>query len=150
MVVLSILKIRSSSSLPKNIMNIAITNLQSKFPIPQKKITRIITLSAKRLKLNLEEVSVVFVGEGRMRTLNKMHLRHDYVTDVLTFGYKARGEVVICPSVASSNAHHFKSSLERELLLYVVHGLLHLAGFNDHKPADIARMRLKEEELLRL
>ncbi len=131
-------------------MNISIVNFQHKFPIPQKKITRIVTAAVKRLKLKLGEVSVVFVGEQRMRTVNRTHLKHDYVTDVITFDYKTLGEIIICPSVASTNARRFGNSLERELVLYVVHGLLHLAGYDDHAPADIARMRLKEEELMRL
>lgn len=131
-------------------MNVSIANLQNKFPIPQNKITRLVIKAAKHLKLKREELSVVFVGRQRMRTINRTHLKHDYVTDVITFDYKTSGEIIICPSVASSNARRFDSSLERELLLYVVHGLLHLAGYDDHAPADIARMRAKEEELMRL
>lgn len=131
-------------------MNVSIVNLQHKIPIPKKKITRAVALASHRLKLKLKEVSLVFVGQKRMRTINKTHLKHDYVTDVITFDYKSSGEIIICPSVAALNARQYANSVESELLLYVIHGLLHLAGFDDHKPSDIARMRRKEEELLNL
>ncbi len=80
-----------------------------------------------------------------MRHFHKEYLGHDDVTDVLTFDF---GEIMICPKVAAANARRFKTSTEYEIVLYVIHGLLHLAGYNDHKSGDIKRMRAKEKELL--
>ena len=94
-------------------------------------------------------LSIVFVGTRRMRAINKKYLNHDYVTDVLTFDLGGgSGEIIICPRVASANAKENKTSTENELILYVVHGILHLAGFNDHTPHDILQMRRMEKELL--
>ena len=90
----------------------------------------------------------MFVGSRRMRTINKKYLGHDYVTDVITFDLEGSAEIIICPQVALSNAKIHGVSISKELLLYVIHGFLHLAGYDDHKPQDIVRMRLKEKQLL--
>jgi len=84
-----------------------------------------------------------------MRVINKKYLGHDYVTDVLTFALDAHAaEIIICPQIAHVNARLYRSSTERELVLYVIHGILHLAGYDDHKPLDIIQMRHMEKELL--
>ena len=85
-----------------------------------------------------------------MRAVNKKYLGHDYVTDVLTFdfGKNQQGEIIICPRVARAQALAHQTSTENEIILYVIHGILHLAGFDDHKPKDILRMRRMEKKLL--
>jgi len=94
-------------------------------------------------------LSVVFVGTKRMRRVNRAYLGHDYATDVLTFDLgDGNGEVIVCPRVAFVNARAHRTSTENEIILYVVHGILHLAGFNDHDPKDIIKMRAMEKELL--
>ena len=95
-------------------------------------------------------LSIVFVGTRRMRTINKKYLGHDYVTDVLTFDLRGgHAEIIICPQVACNNARSYNSSTEKEIILYVVHGILHLAGYDDRSPKDIARMRRMENEFLK-
>ena len=84
-----------------------------------------------------------------MRSLNRKYLGHDYATDVLTFdlgGWNA--EIIICPRVAHANARRFKTSTRHELLTYAVHGILHLAGYDDATRAQRSRMRRMEERLL--
>ncbi len=126
-------------------MNIQVTNLQRKSPISVFKIQAAVRHACRTLKYKPLQLSIVFVGEQRMRSLNRKHLGHDYVTDVLTF---AHGEIVICPAVAKRNAKSYNNSIEREILLYVVHGILHLCGYDDHSPQDIQRMRLQEQRIL--
>ncbi len=126
-------------------MDIIITNLQSAIAIPTAHIKKVVSKSAFQLKLKFPELSIVFVGSRRMRAINNQFLGHDYVTDVITFEH---GEIVVCPSVAVRNAKHFNNPVKQELLLYVVHGLLHLAGYDDHTPKDIQRMRHMENTLL--
>jgi probable rRNA maturation factor len=98
-------------------------------------------------------LSFAFVGEQRMRSMNRTYLNHDYVTDILTFnlteGDTLEGEIVICPLVAAKNAGRYGHSVARELTLYLVHGILHLLGYDDHAPKDVARMRAKEEVILK-
>ena len=84
-----------------------------------------------------------------MRAINKKYLGHDYVTDVLTFDLgEAGGEIIICPQVACANAKAHRTSPSKEMVLYVIHGILHLAGFDDHRPRDILQMRRMEGKLL--
>ena len=85
-----------------------------------------------------------------MRAINKKYLNHDYVTDVLTFDFgDTCGEIIICPRIACANAKAHQTSTESEIILYVIHGILHLAGFDDHSSRDILQMRRMEKELLR-
>jgi len=84
-----------------------------------------------------------------MKALNKRYLNHDYVTDVLTFDLgEGLGEVIICPEIASANAKAHQTSTENEIILYVIHGILHLAGYDDKSPGGILEMRSMEKELL--
>lgn len=96
----------------------------------------------------------------KIRDLNKKFLRHDFATDVLSFdlgeipGQESgrnvifRGEIIISAEMAVSNARRFESPVARELELYIIHGILHLLGYDDHSPKDIKKMRAKEQELV--
>jgi len=85
-----------------------------------------------------------------MCAINKQFLGHDYVTDVLTFDLgDDQAEIIICPKVANANAKVHQSTVENEIILYVIHGVLHLAGYDDHSPKDIQEMRMMESLLLR-
>ncbi len=128
-------------------MEITLTNLQQAIVVPSAKAKSLALKASKYLKLPFDEISLVFVGVKRMRTMNRKFLGHDYVTDVITFDH---GEIVICPAVARANAKRFNNTVDAEILLYVVHGLLHLAGYDDHAPADIKRMRAMEVKLVNL
>ena len=84
-----------------------------------------------------------------MRALNKKYLQHDYVTDVLAFDLGQTPEIIVCPLSAKANAKAYQTSTEREIILYVIHGILHLAGYNDHSLKEKNKMRRMENELLR-
>ena len=137
-------------------MDITIRNLQTKIPIRRLRIKDVIRLVLRHFHITDAEISLVFVAPSRMKAFNTEYLKHDYVTDVLTFDYTGNGgsllsgEIVICPSVALNNAKGFGTSVHKEIELYVVHGILHLMGYDDHRPTDIARMRKKEREIMRL
>jgi probable rRNA maturation factor len=84
-----------------------------------------------------------------MRAINKKYLNHDHVADVLTFNFGDRsGEIIICPHIACVNAKSHQISTENEIILYVIHGILHLAGYDDRRPKDILQMRRMEKKLL--
>lgn len=102
------------------------------------------------------KVVVAFVDNPHIHRLNKQFLDHDEPTDVLTFPYSdptaktLEGEVVIGYQIAAEYATDRGHTLEQELVLYVIHGCLHLCGYDD-KTAKLARaMRLKEREYLQL
>jgi len=100
-------------------------------------------------------LSVAFVNARQMRAINAKYLRHDYATDVLSFSYKKilvdgrpfLGEIVIAPEVAANHARRYRTSPEKELRKLLVHGILHLLGYNHE--TDDGRMSRLQRKLLR-
>src|SRR5947209_30865 len=91
------------------------------------------------------EISLAFVDNPTIHRLNKRYLDHDEPTDVLSFplseGKKFAGELVIGAEVAQVQAAERGHDVQDELGLYVIHGLLHLCGYDDQEPEDTAAMR---------
>jgi probable rRNA maturation factor len=107
------------------------------------------------IRCHLAELSVALVGDARMAALHEQFLGIPDPTDVLTFelehdarGRVTAGEVVICVPEARRQARLHKHPVERELLLYAIHGMLHLAGFDDRTPADYTAMHAMEDRIL--
>ena len=100
------------------------------------------------------DVTFAFVDDAHIHRLNKQFLAHDEPTDVLTFPYsvkgakKLEGEVVIGHGVAIANAADRGHEVGIELTLYVIHGCLHLCGYDDKTETATAKMRAKESEYL--
>jgi len=90
------------------------------------------------------DVSVTFLGPIRMRALNRDYLGHDRPTDVIAFGLAQPGgglvgDVYVCRAVAEREARRHRLPLRQELVRLVVHGTLHVLGW-DH-PDDDSRLR---------
>ena len=106
------------------------------------------------------EAGLSFVGADQMAALNTEHRGINRPTDVLAFGVddghvpraddepRLVGDVVICPSVAASNAVARGKTVEDELALLVVHGTLHLLGYDHTDDVDAVAMEGRERELL--
>jgi probable rRNA maturation factor len=101
------------------------------------------------------EISLAFVDNATIHRLNRQYLDHDEPTDVLSFplsdgrSKKLAGELVIGAEVARDQAAGRGHEVHAELALYVIHGLLHLSGYDDHEPEDAATMRERERHYLR-
>jgi len=99
-------------------------------------------------------VTLAFVDNAHIHRLNKQFLDHDEPTDVLTFPYsppgakKKEGEVAIGMEVARENAADRGHDPKLELVLYAIHGCLHLCGYTDTDAASEKEMRAKEREYL--
>lgn len=99
-------------------------------------------------------VTLAFVDDPHIHRLNKQFLNHDAPTDVLTFpssapgAKKLEGDVVIGYQTAEEYAADRGHAVGPELVLYVVHGCLHLCGYTDTDPRGAAEMRRKEREYL--
>ena len=101
---------------------------------------------AKRSELTtLREVFVWLIGDRRMSRLHRQFLGQTRPTDVLTFQH---GEIFISAETAKQHARVFANSIMRELQLYIVHGLLHLHGFDDRTPAGARKMKRMQERIL--
>ncbi len=102
------------------------------------------------------EISLAFVDNSTIHQLNKRYLDHDEPTDVLSFplsepgARKLAGELVIGVEVAREQAGARGHDVGAELTLYVIHGLLHLCGYDDKADAEAARMRERERHYLRI
>jgi probable rRNA maturation factor len=99
------------------------------------------------------EVSLTVVDNARMHELNRRHLDHDYPTDVLSFllgfdGQRLDGEIIVSADYAADEALRYAWPAADELLLYAVHGALHLVGYDDTTPEAAARMRQQERTIL--
>ena len=86
--------------------------------------------------------------------MNQEYLKHDYFTDIITFDYCEKdlisGDLFISIDRINENAKTFGKTQINELNRVIAHGLLHLLGFKDKSPKDIAEMRRMEEEALNM
>jgi len=94
----------------------------------------------------LRKVLVWLISDRRMTLLHRKFLGQSGPTDVLTFQH---GEIFISVDTARRHACEFGDSLLRELKLYIVHGLLHLHGFDDQTPSEARKMKAAQERILR-
>lgn len=137
-------------------MPITLKNLQTKTSLNLRQIKSLLSTTLDVLGISEADVSFVFVTHQKMRALNRRYHNLRNSTDVLSFDLsdteqsRMQGEVVISPDAARAYIRQHGGDLATELMLYMVHGLLHLAGYDDHRPVDIQRMRAKELDILRI
>jgi probable rRNA maturation factor len=93
----------------------------------------------------LPEVSVVLVSDRRIAEIHRRFMDAPGPTDVITFQH---GEVFVSTQTAKRQARQFRTSFEHELRLYLVHGLLHLAGFDDKTLAGATEMKRLQERIV--
>ncbi len=132
---------------------LSVRNQQRRYPVATREArTAAKVLMDELLELESYDLSILFVNESRMAQLNKTHLQHEGPTDIITFDYCTltllHGELVICPAVASKHAQQYSATLGRELARYIIHGVLHLRGFDDQTPAARRKMKREENRLL--
>ncbi|MDR0326703.1 MAG: rRNA maturation RNase YbeY [Planctomycetaceae bacterium] len=101
------------------------------------------------------KINVVLVNSDTIQQYNRDFLQHDYPTDTISFPTEDRrsegyleGEVLVCTEVAKERSEEFGWTAEEELLLYIVHGMLHLIGFDDDTPEQQTAMQEKERYYL--
>ncbi len=116
-------------------------------------VTRAVELILEREGVVDASISIAIVDDSTIHALNRQFLSHDYATDVLSFllsepGETLEGEVVISVDTATRQAARFGWQTKEELLLYLVHGLLHLVGYDDTTAAKREVMRGKERDYL--
>src|SRR2546423_3511037 len=101
------------------------------------------------MPLSFQELIVVLVGDRRMRELHRRFMKVDCPTDVLTFPIdENEGEVYVNVAEARRQARRRGNEAKREVLLYAIHGMLHLLGYDDRTRRDFAMMHRMEDEIL--
>lgn len=102
----------------------------------------------------LEQISIIFCSDNYILDINQRFLQHDYFTDIITFDYcegdRLSGDLFISVDSVRENAIEYGSSFNDELNRVMVHGILHLIGYDDHTDEDIRQMRSKENYYLSL
>ena len=134
-------------------MTVALTNAQRGVPVDVPRLTRLARLAVRALRIRTPgRLEITLVDPQQMRRLNRRFLRHDRLTDVLSFRYPEGqgtvGDILVAPSAARRYARANDLSYVKELSRYVLHGLLHWKGYDDTTPTQQRRMRALEDHLL--
>ena len=135
-------------------MPAAVSNLQRNVRVSPGRLRRTAESALSALGRADRDVHVSIVDDPAIRRLNRRYLRRRTTTDVLAFDLAApgpsrlMGEVVVCADTARRQARCVGVSVALELDLLVVHGLLHLAGWDDHEPRGARLMHEREREIL--
>jgi probable rRNA maturation factor len=118
-------------------------------------------IDKKALKFTLEQISLdtgfhvehmsyVIVSDAEILQINKQYLNHNYFTDIITFDLNEKpnnvnGEAYISKDTIEKNAQHYARPIYEEFARVVIHGFLHLVGYNDKSNSEKETMRLKED-----
>ncbi len=132
---------------------IDVANQQTTLAVDAKQLRRAVETILRDASVGRARISLAVVDDPTMHDLNRQFLDHDYPTDVLSFLLEQshdylEGEVVVSADTAQADAAVFGWSGHDELLLYVVHGMLHLVGFDDATAQQRAAMRARQTEIL--
>ena len=95
-----------------------------------------------------ESVEVSLIGDEEISRVHAQFMDNPHPTDVITFPYGQEGEILISVETSQRQAEEFDSPLEREITLYLVHGILHLAGYEDGTKSSRDEMDALQESLL--
>lgn len=158
--------------------SIEISDRQSLMPIRQDHLKSVIQRVLVEEQMDSARIGVALVDDAEIHRVNREFLGHDYPTDVISFPlydavedegnpfahqdshmssstecqeqkqFKLEGELIVSTETARREAFAHGWSPDAELLLYVVHGLLHLCGYDDIADEERAKMRSRERELL--
>ncbi len=150
---------------------VELADQQESLEIDEQRIREVVERVLEEEEVVGAEISVAVVDNPTMRELNKQYLDHDYDTDVLSFllscegedeeapqvatvgrgkGKRIDGELIVSSDMAIEMAEKYRWNAHDELVLYIVHGLLHLVGFDDLTAPEKTIMRSRERQLLNL
>jgi probable rRNA maturation factor len=169
-IVASEAKSADSTIQPFNESTIIIANRQRTKKMNTRLLKQIVNELFAELKIETAELGINLVGAREMTLLNETFLQHEGSTDVITFDHgenvlpascrqnkselparcrkHVHGEIFICVDEAISQAREFKTNWQSEIVRYVIHGVLHLLGHDDLKPALRRKMKREENRLV--
>ena len=132
-------------------MTLTIANRQRTCKIKVRVLREITTVLLAELAGPEASLEINLISPTQMAKVNQSFLQHEGPTDVITFDYREalpgaplQGELFICPAVAVTQAREFGTEWRSELVRYVIHGVLHLLGYDDLEP--VARRKMKQVE----
>ena len=108
----------------------------------------------KKEKYVVSDISIIFCSDAYLLQINQQYLNHNYYTDIVTFDYsekgKISGDLFISIDTVESNSKKFSTNFMNELHRVIIHGILHLLGYNDKSEDETVIMRKKEDQYLSL
>ena len=144
-----------NSSRPKDIscLDVEIINRQSA-DVDTRPLVEIVRRIVADAGYTHGEISMAIVDDPTIHQLNRQYLQHDYSTDVLSFVFEAidshlEGEIIVSAETARRNSVEYNQTLQNEIMLYAIHGALHLVGYEDSTAQGSDRMRKAEQQYLR-
>ena len=120
-----------------------------KLPVSHRSIRAVISHIFKSEKTELNTLEINLVNDSKIRQINRKYLKHDYSTDIITFPYSMGkkgidGEIFISLDTVKKNSAIYNTLYTQELKRVIIHGCLHLAGFNDRTKKQKELIREKE------
>lgn len=120
----------------------------------RRKTNEWLKLAAESEIRRIGNISIIFCSDNYVLDINRKYLQHDYFTDIITFDYcegdRLSGDLFISVDSVRENSVEFGTEFKDELNRVIIHGLLHLVGYDDHTEKDIKLMRSKENYYLSL
>lgn len=121
--------------------------------VSKQSVQKIVSLICDDLELCVDSLEFNFISSETMIDVNKKYLQHNFGTDIITFDYSAEknnldGEIFISLQDAIENSEKYQVSVDNELLRLIVHGILHLIGYDDTTVAKKRRMKSVENRLV--
>jgi probable rRNA maturation factor len=117
------------------------------------KVRKVIDRVIRENNKTLDDLSFIITDCESVRDINIEFLKHEYYTDVITFDYSneniIKGEIYISIEDVNSNAKKFNTDRNTELVRVMIHGILHIVGFNDQSDEEKSVMRIEEDKLIR-
>ena len=120
--------------------------------LSRKETIRTIDSVIRSERRELRAISVVYTNNSHIRSINRIHLNHDYVTDVVAFEIEPHpfleAEIYINLDRARTQARLYRQTFTEETKRLLIHGMLHVLGYDDNTPTTRERMRREEDALL--
>jgi probable rRNA maturation factor len=118
-----------------------------------RKIEKVVRELARNEKKRLGEIEIILLDDQELLKINRNFLKHDYFTDVITFSYskkdKIMGDIYISADTVRNNADKFKQDFLLELTRVIIHGMLHLAGYDDKSDKEKRLIKKREDFYLK-
>jgi rRNA maturation RNase YbeY len=119
-----------------------------------RKFKTLVSELVKSKKKVIGEISFIITSDAYLRTVNKEFLNHDYFTDVISFNYSDNdnisGEIYISEDTVRQNSAEYNVNFDNEMLRVMLHGILHLVGYDDKTEAEKQKMRQHEDKWMRM
>ena len=139
-------------------IHLSAVNVSKCYFLNRKKLAHTVKFILKSIGVRDASLSIVFVTDRQIARLNSLYRRKNRPTDVLSFSMREGkrlkrdssilGDVIISVDRAKAQAKSFNSSFRREMYLYIIHGILHLMGYDDETKSARKKMSKKENQLL--